>query len=973
MYRFIMTAPARLGLKLLGFFLAAFILIYIALLFFFQSDEFRGWVQAELSRRSGLEVRLTDLTLQPPLHVVAGALEVSKPGGFLLKTNRLTLTLTPLDLWSQTVHGVHAERPVLEINIDEMMKPSTGSSAKFGLRHLNVKDGSIVLKKGGVTVFELPNINLEADNLNLGQQSGINLRADFPPLKGEAELHLSGQLRGLDAALIIRPKQTGLFRRWRNSKESEPELMRLHVKLQAPENQQADVTIDGAFKNLVAGERLFSGRLNARAAIDGDWKDTHLTGRFVLLNFKDAIGPVAAKLPQGDAAADFAGSYSLSQKILTLKSIEINSSLGKGIGQGAAIFDSDPRISKAQFSWKDIPLEALRPALSSPLNQWTIQGRGQIELELSGPFNSLEAKGVARGDATKFESRDVSLANLNLTVPFEWSNPAIRIREARLIATKLAYGGKDRWQGAAERVQISASTDFPATDSVKIGGTLETAGGEFSSPDSSKIGQNLTIRGPFEVNWVRAKNSTTINGRLSADSGEILWGKFFTDLKAPKPALDIDADYFSAEDRLDCRRCSIKLLHVGDVETVGSVHRVAQSPELRLQARSTNFLPGGFFETFLRENLNRQYPVLNKLTVGGELAFQTQLRGSLENLSAGGDLSFKAGEVRSRSNDWEAGPIALNLPFLINWAEGKKTPSEQPRTGTFSIEKMRFGQTTVGRTSATISLLNNELRSHQPIRIAVFGGEIIVGNLLWPDVITQPKQLSFSLDTKRLQLQDLTQALGWPSFSGTLTGTIPEVQSTDNTLRTKGEIQAKLFNGSVRLSKLEIENPFSSLAAIRLDANLTNIDLEQLSKTFAFGRISGILEGTVGDLIITDGQPAQFGADLHSVDRGGEQRISVEALDKITVLSSGQSAGGLYGGLAGFFDSFRYSKLGFKAILRNDRLTLRGVETRGHEEYLVVGSFLPPTVNIVSHTQAIAFSELIRRLERIKSDKPAVK
>src|SRR6185503_12363103 len=105
----------------------------------------------------------------------------------------------------------------------------------------------------------------------------------------------------------------------------------------------------------------------------------------------------------------------------------------------------------------------------------------------------------------------------------------------------------------------------------------------------------------------------------------------------------------------------------------------------------------------------------------------------------------------------------------------------------------------------TLSLFNNQLRFHQPLRATVFGGELIVGNLLWPNVITYPQQLSFSLDTKRLQLQDLTQALGWPSFSGTLTGTIPEVQSTDNTLRTKGEIQAELFNGRVRMSKLEIE------------------------------------------------------------------------------------------------------------------------------------------------------------------------
>ena len=281
------------------------------------------------------------------------------------------------------------------------------------------------------------------------------------------------------------------------------------------------------------------------------------------INFVDSIGAVAAKLPRGDAVADFAGSYSLSKKLLTLESMEVNSSLGKGIAQGTAVFESEPRISKAHFSWSDIPLEALRPALPAPLNQWTIQGRGQIELELNGPFNALEAKGIARGDAAKFRRLDTSLGNLNFTVPFEWSKLATRIREAKLVATKLAYGGKDRWQGTAERMQITASTDFPPTESVKIGGTLETAGGKFSSPDNSKIGENLTVRGPFELNWGRAKNSTAINGRFSAESGEILWGKFFTDLKTPKPVLEIDADYFSAEDRLDCRRCAVKLPNVG--------------------------------------------------------------------------------------------------------------------------------------------------------------------------------------------------------------------------------------------------------------------------------------------------------------------------------------------------------------------------------------------------------------------------
>jgi hypothetical protein len=260
------------------------------------------------------------------------------------------------------------------------------------------------------------------------------------------------------------------------------------------------------------------------------------------------------------------------------------------------------------------------------------------------------------------------------------------------------------------------------------------------------------------------------------------------------------------------------------------------------------------------------------------------------------------------------------------------------------------------------------------LRLSIFGGEVELRSLTWRDIVHDAKSVTFSAQIKQLQLQDLTEAFNWPRFSGQLSGAIPEVESAGNTLRSHGEILAEVFGGRLRLSKLEIENPFSDLASIKMSAKLESIDLEQLSKTFSFGRISGILEGSVDDLVITDGQPSQLRADVHSVERRGvDQRISVDALNKITVLSSGQEAGALYSGLAGFFDSFRYSKLGFKAVLRNDRLILRGVESQGDKEMLVVGSFLPPTVNIISHNQEIAFSELLRRLERIKTDKPTTK
>jgi hypothetical protein len=229
-----------------------------------------------------------------------------------------------------------------------------------------------------------------------------------------------------------------------------------------------------------------------------------------------------------------------------------------------------------------------------------------------------------------------------------------------------------------------------------------------------------------------------------------------------------------------------------------------------------------------------------------------------------------------------------------------------------------------------------------------------------------------SIQTKDLQLQRLTENLGWYRFGGTLAGSIPQVEWAENSLRSRGEIRINVFGGRIRIGTMEVEQLFSSIPSVKLDASFQNIQLEQASETFAFGRVSGILEGTVNDLVITAGQPSQFRTDLHTVDkRGSSQWISVEALNKITVLSSGNDAAPLYAGLGGFFENFRYSKMGFKAVLRNDKLTLRGVESKDGKEYLVVGTFLPPTVNIISHTQEIGFSELLRRLQRIKQSEKA--
>ena len=968
-----MIVLLRATLKLAITLVLLFTSLLIALFFILHSAKFKDWLQNELSQQSGFEIRLASLQFQLPFSIVAETVEASKTDELLFSASRLTATVTPFDALSKTLHRIEIEKPVLRLDIDQMMQASRKTSAKIALRHLTVQDGTIVLTNSQATVFELPKINLTAENLNLGEQSGIHLRADVPPLNGEAELRITGQPRNLDTEIIIRPKRSQSLIAPQVSNAAGSELARLRATLHAPDNQNGSVTVESKIHDLTLGDAKITGNLDAQMEIDASWKVASFSGRATLTDFPKAIYPAAEHFPNGKATASFAGVFELGSKTLSLRSVELSSPLGAGAGKAELRFEPRPRITKANLTLREIPLDKFKPLFPAPLDQWIYQGRGELELYFHGALDALDAKGIIRGDPLQIRSDNIQMSNLALTAPFEWIKPALRIKEAKLNATKLAYGANDRWQASAERMQASASFDFKADEPLKISGELATTGGKFSSPDGSKVGENLTVGGSFEITARPADKSTSLSGKFRAKSGDLLLGKFFGDLKTQLPLIEFSADYVRDNDRLDCHPCKLNLLKIGSVDISGSIERLTDSPEFRLEARSTNLLPGGFFEFALRETFKRQYPVLDKLAVEGQMIFQVQLDGTLDVLGINGELSLKTGELRAKANDWRIGPIALDLPFQIRLPESKRQPAGNLRRGMLSIETASFGKQLLGPISTTVSLWNNALQFYQPIRATLFGGEIGVANLFWPDVVSDPKRLSFSVEAKRLELEQLTEAMKWHPFAGTLTCSIPEVQSAGNLLRTSGEIQAEVFGGRASISKLEIENPFSSLASIKLDARLNDIQLEQLSRTFEFGRISGILEGSIDDLVITDNQPSQFRADLQSVDRGAEQRISVEALNKITVLSSGENAGALYGGLAGFFDSFRYSRLGFKAILKNDRLTLRGAESRGDQEFLVVGSLLAPTVNIISHTQTIAFSELMRRLERIKSDKSDVK
>jgi hypothetical protein len=968
-----MTVSARIVRRTFIILVAAFGIVVGALFVVVQTEQFRVWLQTEISHRADYDVRFTHLALGFPLVVVAEGVKISQRNAFQFNAQRIAATFSPLDVWSKTIHRLRFEQPMLSLDLDEIMKTSSRSSVELALRNLNVGKGTLVIKKGQEMIFELAQIDLNAQNLNLGQASGITLRADLPALKSQAEIVFTGQLRDWQSQISVQAKQSGgLFSR-RSAPNGSHERLHADIKFRAPDRQNASAVIESKFNNFVINPVKLTGSLDVRAELNDKFTEINFSGRAAVADFPNSVSPTPLRIANGDAKAEFAGNFSTPSKNLTIKSFRLSSPNGNVDGTGEVNFGAKPQVIAAKLTLRELPLETFKVYLPEPFSQWSYLGKAQATAETHGAWNDLAVKGNLTGDKVQVRSEALNVAQLSFFAPFNWTKPALRVPELKLAAAKLSYSSNTHWQTTAAQVNLDGALEYEASSPVKLSGNLQTAGVKFASPDSARVGENFNLSGSFQITADSTKKLTRLNGRFSSSSGELLWEQFFGDFKNQSPSLEIDADYWHEQDRLECRRCSVILSKVGRIEGVGSVEKLTDAPVLQLRAQSANFSPSGFFDFFLRENFSRQYPILAKIALGGQLNFQLALQGKLDALTASGDLALKGGELRALSDNWQIGPIALNLPFQFHLADISQDNEEAQRTGTLRIDRVQFGNQTIAPIATTVSLANNTLRFHQPVILRTFGGEIEITNLLWSNVIKAPKQFSFSAEAKRLQLPELTDALSWPRFNGSLSGSIPQVQVSSESLKTNGEIQADLFGGRLLIGKLEIDNPFSGLASIKLDAKLAGIQLEQLSQTFEFGRISGILEGSVENLVMTAGQIAEMRADLHSVDRGGEQRISVEALNKITVLSSGEDAGALYGGLAGLFDSFRYSKLGFKANLKNDRLTLRGVESDGDKELLVVGSFLPPTVNIISHTQNIAFSELLRRLERIKNDKANVK
>ena len=825
--------------------LALVFLTYLAVYLFIRSESARVRIQSELSQRTGYEVRIDDLWLTPLLRFVAAGIVVSKEGQTLLQAKKIGAVILSFDLLYGRISRLSLESPVLHLSLKDLFEPSAKTSPQVSIRALNIEDGRFVLETGYGEDLALQSIFLSAENVNLGGETRLQLRAHIPALKRDAVVSLSGDAEARQGEILIGPEESSaaLF-----SKGKEKVALEARFQMKATTKSTYEVTGSGSASEFQMGPERINGRFNSLLEIDGK----------------------------------------------------------------------------------------LQQAL--------------VSLDLS-----------AEGD--KF-----SFSQLSFKLPFQWAHSAFQIKAGRVQGKNLNWGRSGEIQWRFQDAGFVGNVVKEQGKPLRISADFQIADGRFATPELSKVGERLAAKG--RLTYTDRNGVASFSGEAQIESLELLWNKFFGDFRPQKPLIAVDGSYLRDADELKLEKLRVALDSVGQVEVNGRVQRLLDDPLFSLDVRADNLRAAGFYDFFVREPFKINYPFLAQTQIAGTSNCGVHAEGTFKAFALEGSLRLQEVQIEERSSRWHVGPVALELPFKVQFPEAlSEKAAAAPRAGKLVIDEVKTATTVIPKISATPVLWNNFLGFTQPVGVSLFGGAAMIEGLAWRDIIGAPRDVSFSLKLDSLRLLELTEALGWHRFGGTLSGSIPEVRWVEDSLRSDGRIILDVFGGRITVQAMEIEKPLSRIRSIKMDAALEGLDLEQASETFEFGRISGVLAGSVNGLVLTEGQPGQFQADIHTIERQGtSQWISVEALNKITVLSSGNEASAIYGGVAGFFDFFRYSKLGFKATLKNDKLLLRGIESRDGKEYLVVGTLLPPTVNIISHTQEIAFSELLRRLERIQKN-----
>ena len=339
-----------------------------------------------------------------------------------------------------------------------------------------------------------------------------------------------------------------------------------------------------------------------------------------------------------------------------------------------------------------------------------------------------------------------------------------------------------------------------------------------------------------------------------------------------------------------------------------------------------------------------------------------------------GSLRIEGGHVRQAELTLD--DVALQAPRLdtdlqgirgaIHWSVAAGKPS------LLSWTTGHVQHVPIGATQLAFLAQGRDFTLLKPWRQPILDGALNTQQLKLTDVGLAGMGADFKADIEPIDLAALCEALGWPKFSGKLSGTLPGLTLRGGVVALDGKLEAKAFDGDISVTGLQLIEPLGVLPRLVATVRLRNLDLAQLTGAFSFGRIEGRIDGDINNLRLLAWQPVAFKARLFTPpDDDSRHRISQRAIDNISSIGGGPR-GVLSRGILSVFDDFNYARIGWSCVLDNDVCLMDGVEPAGDGAgYVLVKGRGLPRINVVGYSRRVRWSQLVQQIEAVRTAEPA--
>lgn len=687
-----------------------------------------------------------------------------------------------------------------------------------------------------------------------------------------------------------------------------------------------------------------------RLELTGKWRDKRFLGHWHLAvpapeGFCSALGYKTPEQLQWLDNLELSGELEATAKAAAIEQIRLT----------ARLPDSGTLTANLSANWRDNTASVEMPDLSivqgsDKLASATLSLRGQPAISVWQGSWSLRIPSALRLAKTlnRVIPADVpDLQEITLTGD-------LAMREGRLLLPRAGINGRLLGSGLQGKLAGQLSARQLATGWHLNLEKLAANGLEYISADglAGVSGGYLKLAGDISLG-----DELGFVLRGEAGAGEALAGSWYGDLGELPLTLTLEGSRASSTGRLR--------LASGHFDLAGLVTASLQGALDGKQLEMTGdvFVPQleGAFQRQLQQLAGGLLPAIKDLEMAGSLTAKITTAWDpqgwrVDSAVLPGKMTMAWGENIRLTG------LTGELPLLLQ--RGTGTPPAGRPAAMMSWDEMKVGPATASGGRLSIKAAPNLWQLENPLRLSVGGGWLDLDSFTL-SLAGEGPEVRASLKTTAIRMAEISRSLGLAEMGGELNAELPDIRFAAEEISTGGEAVAQVFDGTVRIRNMRVLKPFSSYPTYHADIDFSGIDLQQLTRAFAFGEMNGIADGSILDLRLFDKVPSAFRA-VFETRESGTRNISVKALRNLNTLSQGGLSSALSQGIYRFIDFYRYRKIGIRCVLKNDLLHLKGTAREGNDSYLIYGGWLPPRIDVIVSSPTIAFQEMVKRIKRIE-------